>query len=215
VHELGEQIPMLVQTDVKKAGRPPINENQREVILESAAELFAQKGFDGASISDLAAAISLSKAAVYHYFPNKRQLCDAIIFQALARLVPRTKDEVAQASDPRDQLKSFMLCHADQFETNRYGIMTMLSGFDAMPEGRIKKEANRLRDEHEALLRQIIRQGIEQGVFVEVDVSMAGRAVLSMLNWMARWYRPEGRLSAKNIAAQYYEIICQGFVARP
>lgn len=205
---------MLVPVDIRKVGRPPSNENQREVILNSAAELFARKGFDGASISDLAAAISQSKAAIYHYFPNKRQLCDAIIVQALATLVPRTQEQVSQASDPREQLRIFMLCHADQFETNRFGIMTMLSGFDAMPESKTKQQANGLRDEHEALLRQIIRNGIEQQVFSPMDVSMAGRAVLSMLNWMARWYRPEGRLSAREIAAQYYEIICQGFVAR-
>jgi len=71
-----------------------------------------------------------------------------------------------------------------------------------------------LRSEHEGLLRKIIKNGVKQGVFADMDVSLAGRTVLSLLGWMARWYRPEGKFSAEQIAEQYYELIFNGFKAK-
>lgn len=205
---------MLVEEEPRKVGRPPAANNQRELILEKAAGLFAMKGFNGASIADLTEAIQLSKPAIYYYFPTKRSLCDAIILNALSNLVPRTRDNVNRVKDPREQLKVYMTCHANQIAINRNGIITMLSGFDGMTEGESRQLARQLRDEHELFLRKIIKNGIDQGVFIEMDVSMAGRAVLSMLNWMARWYKPDGKLSAQEIAVMYFDILCRGFEAR-
>ncbi|PJI53707.1 TetR family transcriptional regulator, partial [Methylobacterium radiotolerans] len=55
-------------------------------MLEEAAKLFARSGYDGSSISDLAAAIGVSKAAIYHYYPTKQDIYDAIILQVLEGL---------------------------------------------------------------------------------------------------------------------------------
>lgn len=204
----------MLTDEIKKIGRPPSNENQREVILDYAAMIFAQKGFDGASISDLASTVGLSKAAIYHYFPNKRELADAIILNAMQRLVKTVSESVAEVSNPRDRLKIFMEIHAHEFELNSDRFITMLAGFEAMSVGPMKAEARELRAQYEMLLRQILQDGVDQGIFRAMDISMAGRAVLSMLSWLARWYRPDGRLSAREIASTYFELISGGFEVR-
>lgn len=204
----------MLMGEIKRVGRPPSNENQREVILDYAAMVFAQKGFDGASISDLASIVGLSKAAIYHYFPNKRELGDAIILSAMQTLVRSVSESVKEVSSPRDQLKIFMETHAHEFELNSNRFITMLAGFEAMSVGPMKTEAMELRYQYEMLLRRILQDGVDQGVFRDMDISMAGRAVLSMLSWLARWYRPEGRLSAREIALTYFELISSGFEVR-
>ena len=205
---------MLSEFETRRVGRPPITENQRELILQCAANLFAKHGFEGTSISDLSGAVGISKAAIYHYFANKRELCDSIIQDALHRLVLITREEVAGASDPMSQLKLFMTSHAGQYETNRSGLITMLSSFEGMEDSPMKSESISLRDAHEASLRKILSDGIEQGIFKVADVAMASRGILSMLNWLARWYKPEGRVSAREIAIQYFEMICAGLIKR-
>ena len=86
----------------------------------------------------------------------------------------------------------------------------MLIGFGGMGPTPLKEEVLILRDAHEATLRHIISEGIETGEFRDTDVVDVGRAVLSMLNWMARWFTPGGERSAAAIAEAYYEIIVNG-----
>jgi len=210
----GGTLEMLHEVETRRMGRPPMTENQRALILQCAANIFSKKGFDGTSISDLSAAVGMSKPAIYHYFANKREICDSIIHDALNRLVLITRKEVAGASDPMGQLKLFMMSHAGQYETNLSGLITMLSSFEGMEDGPMKRDSISLRDAHEASLRKILSDGIQKGVFKVADVAMASRGILSMLNWLARWYKPEGRVPAREIAVQYFEMICAGLIKR-
>jgi len=75
-------------------------------------------------------------------------------------------------------------------------------------------EAQKLRDEYEALLRRIIVDGIAKGVFAETDVSVTSRAILSMLNWMVRWFKPGKGRSAASFADEYYALIANGLRKR-
>jgi hypothetical protein len=67
-----------------------------------------------------------------------------------------------------------------------------------------------LRDRHEANLRAILKRGVERGSFRPLDVALAGRAILSMLNWMVRWFRPGGPMRAEEVAQGYYDLILRG-----
>ena len=72
--------------EARRAGRPPMLAAPRERILEEAAKLFAHSGYDGSSVADLAAALGVSKAAIYHYFTTKQDIYDAIILAVLEGL---------------------------------------------------------------------------------------------------------------------------------
>ncbi|MVW70516.1 MULTISPECIES: TetR/AcrR family transcriptional regulator [unclassified Bordetella] len=192
-----------------RAGRPPTMAAPRERILDAAAFLFARCGYENSSIADLSAALGVSKAAIYHYFPTKQAIYDAIIVDVLAGLTQTVSEAVSQASSAPQRLRAFMLAHARYFESHHAHFVTMLIGYSGMGVGD-RKDAARLRDEYEQLLRAIIAEGIAQGEFRPVDVVATGRAVLSMLNWMARWYRPDGPQSAEAIAATYFDLLIGG-----
>ncbi|OZI77291.1 TetR/AcrR family transcriptional regulator [Bordetella genomosp. 12] len=197
----------------RRAGRPPTLTAARERILEAAAALFAQSGYEGSSIADLATAIGVSKAAIYHYYPTKQDIYDAIIVEVLGGLLAAVTQACAaqQAADAR--LRAFMLAHADYFEAHHDQFVTMLIGYSgmALPE---QADAARLRDSYEALLREILAQGTEQGVFRRREVAATGRAVLSLLNWMVRWYKPGQGQTARAIAQDYFDLITGG-LCRP
>ncbi|AIT26440.1 bacterial regulatory s, tetR family protein [Bordetella holmesii 30539] len=185
----------------------------RERILEAAAALFARSGYEGSSIADLACAIGVSKAAIYHYYPTKQDIYDAIIVEVLSGLLGAVTQacEAQGAADAR--LHAFMLAHADYFESHHDQFVTMLIGYSGMtmPE---QADAARLRDRYEALLREILAQGATQGVFRQRDVAATGRAVLSLLNWMVRWYKPGQGQTARAIAQDYFDLITGG-LCRP
>ena len=93
-----------------RAGRPPTLAAPRERILEEAAKLFAQSGYDGSSVSDLAAAIGVSKAAIYHYYTTKQDIYDAIILGVLSGLTQSVGQDVDRADGAAARLRAFMVC---------------------------------------------------------------------------------------------------------
>jgi AcrR family transcriptional regulator len=195
-----------------RAGRPPSLAAPRERILEEAAKLFARSGYDGSSVSDLAAALGVSKAAIYHYYTTKQDIYDAIILGVLSGLTQTVGQDVARAVGAADRLRAFMVGHARYFEQHHAEFVTMLIGYSgmALPE---REDAARLRDGYEKRLREVIAQGVDDGVFKPLDVPAAGRAVLSMLNWMVRWYKPGQGDSAERIAAGYFDLLVGGMRA--
>jgi len=195
-----------------RAGRPPTIAAPRERILAEAARLFARCGYENSSIADLAAAIGVSKAAIYHYYATKQDIYDAIILDVLAGLTATVSQAVSQATAAPARLCQFMAAHARYFEDHHAQFVTMLIGYSGMAMTE-REDAARLRDGYERLLRQIIADGIDRGEFRPLDVAATGRAVLSMLNWMARWYQPGGTQTAEGIAAGYFDLLIEGMNA--
>lgn len=194
----------------KRQGRPPTIENARDRILDDAARLFARDGYDGTSLGELAASVGVTKAAIYHYFPNKKEIYEAIIVRTLEGLRRHVSQATAEASGPEEALSRFMTAHADFFEDHYDGFLTMLVGYGGMENVVMLAEAQRLRDEHEQALRQIITDGIAQGAFRALDVGTTGRAVLSMLNWMVRWFKPGKGRRAAAFAQDYCDLMLGG-----
>ena len=133
--------------------RPPTLAAPRERILEEAAKLFAHSGYDGSSVADLAAALGVSKAAIYHYFTTKQDIYDAIILAVLEGLTRHVGQALDQAASPAERLRAFMLGHARYFERHHAEFVTMLIGYSgmALPE---REDAARLRDGYESACAQ-------------------------------------------------------------
>lgn len=171
------------------AGRPPALIAPHAQILQEAAKLFARRGYENSSIADLAGALGISKAGIYHYFATKQDIYDAIVSEVLQGLYTAVSQAVDHEVLPHEQLRCFMVTHARYFEAHHAAFVTMLIGYSGMvlPEC---ADAVRLRDAYEKLLRDILKRGVQQGMVRNVDIASTGRAVLSMLNWMVRWYKP-------------------------
>ncbi|WP_019550920.1 TetR/AcrR family transcriptional regulator [Thermus scotoductus] len=180
----------------------------RNRILEEAARLFTEKGYEATSVQDLAEALGLSKAALYHHFRSKEEVLYEISQQALEGLLLEGKKALA-VSDPREALLRFMEGHARFFEENRPFFATMLQGLQSLSPEK-QGQIVTLRDQYEEILRTLLRRGMEKGVFRPVDVALAGRAVLSLLNWMIRWFHPGGPLRAEEVARFYFDLILKG-----
>ncbi|WP_377839233.1 TetR/AcrR family transcriptional regulator [Bosea sp. UC22_33] len=194
----------------RRQGRPPTIANARDRILDDAARLFARDGYDGTSLGELAASVGITKAAIYHYFPNKQEIYEAIIVRTLGGLRHHVSQATAQVSGPDEALARFMTAHADFFEEHYDGFLTMLVGYGGMENVVMLAEAQKLRDEHEQALRQIIAEGIAKGVFRLVDIDTTSRAVLSMLNWMVRWFKPGKGRRAASFAQDYCDLMLGG-----
>lgn len=182
-------------------------------IFEVACRLFAQRGFDGVSMRDIAAECGISKATLYHYFPDK----DSILRPLAMGTTKSIFVHVSKYDDPTKpalaRLRVFLVETANFFEKFRWAWIAGSTAFWSDPKARARKERIGWRDRYEQLLRDILQAGIESGEIKVQDVAMAGRFVLGSINWMARWYDPEGPLTAAEVAEQFCDMIVGGIRA--
>lgn len=187
-------------------------DNRESQLLAIARRLFAQRGFDRTSLRDIAEEAQITKAALYYYFPNKDALYERVVVEALQMLVDSISAEVARFHTPTERVHAFMEASADFMDAHRDQWMAGSNGFWQGPQNERRLMALQLRDTYEKLLRQCISDGIASGEFRVVDAAMAGRFMLSALTHLARWHKPGGRLTARQVMQQFVEMMLFGLV---
>lgn len=186
----------------------------RETIVAEAAKLFAMKGFEGASISDIASATGVSKPALYHHFADKDEIYTEIVVSVLVDMVAHARQQVSFVRSPVDKLRCFMVAHATYFEQHRFAFIAVQLGFRGLRGSPGRDVAVEHRDAYEALLRGILRDAAEAGTLSVPDPASTGRLILSVLNWMARWHQADGARAASEIAAEYADVLLNGLLPR-
>lgn len=182
-------------------------------ILSESARLFAENGYDGTSMRDIAEACGISKSLLYHHFTDKDEIYARITLGSTRELYQFVFDRLPEGAGPTERIRAFMLATGEYFHRYRWAWVASTTAFWNDPEQRRQKERLMWRDRYENLLRSLIQEAIEAGELRPLDVPLAGRLILSALNWMHRWYRPEKGMSAPQIADAYFDMILNGLKA--
>jgi TetR/AcrR family transcriptional regulator, cholesterol catabolism regulator len=187
-----------------------LNGEQRSRILEKSAQLFGDRGVEETSLNDIAEQMRLSKATIYHYFVSKEEIYSDIVIDILERLAVALRAAVSPDDAADHQLQSYMETYAQFLDENFWGFTTVLMGFGGIRQANQRSRALRLREEVREILRDIVRTGIKSGAFRKADPKVTARAIISMLNWMARWYKPDGSKRAAKFAAEFANLAIHG-----
>jgi len=174
----------------------------RDRILRSAAALFRQRGFNGASMQDLAEEVGITKSSLYHHFPSKQALLSEILANTVERVTPAL-EAIAESDLPASQrLRQAVGGHVVELIRDRDNVACFIEeGRFLAPDYMQAYIAKR--DRYESYFRQIVADGIESGEFLRTDVRLASLAILGMCNWVARWYRTDGDHSPDQIATSF------------
>ncbi|MCR0981075.1 TetR/AcrR family transcriptional regulator [Roseomonas populi] len=186
----------------------------RQLIVEHAAEQFALWGYAGASISDIAAAVGVSKPTLYHHFADKEEIYVEIATSVLTSMTERARAAIEGVAPAPERLRRFMRAHAGYLQENEHAYIAGQLGFRGLRETEGRSRALELRDGYERLLSGILSEGLSDGSLHMADVRTATLMVLSTLNWMARWYRSDGPVAAVEFADRYCDMLLQGFLPR-
>jgi len=187
-----------------------LNGEQRSRILQRSAQLFGDRGVEETSITDIAEHVKISKATIYHYFVSKEEIYSEIVVDVLERLVEGLQAAVLPDDAPDRQLQSYMETYARFLDENFWSFTTMLMGFGGIRQANQRTRAIQLREEAREILRDVVRAGTKTGAFRKTDVKVTARAIISMLNWMARWYKPHGTKRAVEFAGEFADLVIHG-----
>lgn len=179
-------------------------ERKREAILRSAAAAFAEKGYHGTSMEDIADRLLMTKGSLYYYFKDKEEILFACHDYSL-NLVLDILDQVeAMDSSVDEKLGSLIAAHVDVMLDALQG-SAMALDFSALSPELLEKIINK-RDKFEGGMRKLIAKGIKDGTFRKVDGKLATFMIFGAINWVTKWYRSGGTYNAKNIGKAYADM---------
>ncbi len=201
--------------DVLEDSDTPETSARVKQIMATAVEIFAQKGYKGTSMREIADACQISKALLYHHFESKETMYERVTNEFGARLHAFVDAEVSSVTEPVEKLRAFMMASAEFFDRNRAGWVASASTFWNDPDRQAQTSRILRRDTFERKLRAIIQDAVDAGqIRADVDVATAGRLVLSTINWLHRWYDPHKGPPARDIVASYFDMIFEGLKQR-
>jgi AcrR family transcriptional regulator len=199
----------------ERKGTAERRERRRVEILDAAARLFAERGYDATSIDDLVAATGLQRGGLYHYMDSKQDL----LVQIHARFVEPQVEEVrgiVAAGEPAD-VTLRLVTHALMRSVAAYRDQGYVFMHERQPMLDHPEWPNvrRLRREFENLVGSVFERGMADGVFEKADVRLTVLAYLGMVNATYEWFRADGRFSPEAVAERFADIFLTGAVATP
>jgi TetR/AcrR family transcriptional regulator, cholesterol catabolism regulator len=184
-------------------------ELRRQAIVDTSARVFARQGYHATGIMELCTANDMGKGALYHYIGSKEEL--------LAAIHDRVMDEVMIGADrvavaggrPSEQLAMLGDELLDVIHRYPDHVWVFLHEFPALTGPRAAQFRVRRRA-YESRVEAVLRAGVENGEFRDVDPWLAARAWLGMHNYTYLWLKPDRRLSARAVARPFAEIFMRG-----
>lgn len=185
----------------------------RNEILGAAAEIISAKGYDATSMQDIADAVNLQKASLYYHFSSKQEILFALLDRALGLLTDRLEGVRSAKLPPEEKLRQAMITYLNTIAGEQHLASVLLLEYRSL-EPALRQQHILRRDQVEKLWRDLIIEGVEAGVFQCAEPSLAGRAILSVLNWTVTWYRKNGAKTSEQIADQFATLFLKGLIER-
>ena len=183
----------------------------REDILDAAAQVIRQKGFHGASMSDIAEAVNLQKASLYHHVSSKQEILLALLERALGMLTEHISGIASQNIPADEKIRQMIRAYLSALAENSDLSSVLLFEHRSLDK---KSHARHVpqRDNFEGIWRDVVNEGIRARIFACSDAGMAVRGLMGIMNWTLTWYSPEGGKPIGKIADEYADLFFHGLL---
>ncbi len=185
-----------------------------ERVHDVAVRLFADRGFHGVGIRDLADAAGVSTATLYHYMGTKQDLLTAVMRTSLERLLGEAQQVAEVATDPRSAVADLVRLHVREHATRPLETVVVDGEMRALQDPQ-RAAVLELRRRYEAIWERALADGVHSGAFTVPDPAIARLAVLEMCTGVSRWFDAGGRLTPDQLAETYVEMVMTMLGATP
>jgi TetR/AcrR family transcriptional regulator len=186
---------------------------KRQEVLREAAASFNFKGYHATSLTEIATSLGVTKAALYHYFPNKNSLLAACFEQSMDVAFASLERGRKQGSNGRDRLVLTIAGYVSHLVDELNCGVGLMEEQALEPADRTKLV--RQRDRFERALRALVREGIEDGSVVPCDPKLAIFVILGAMNWVPKWFKPSGAWKPEQLTLALSQIIERSLSSAP
>src|SRR5215475_10619724 len=177
-------------------------------VLEHAARIFCEKGYEGASMRDLSRATGMSLAGLYHYFASKEELLYLIQKHTFRTIIENVRARLESSNDPAERIRIFIENHLEYSLANKEAMKVLVH------------EDETLKNEHGAEVRAIKREyyricldlleDFQRARGLQFSSRLAVLSLFGMINWIYTWHNPRVDANAAELARQMGDIFLNG-----
>jgi len=178
-------------------------------MLMTAAHTLVERGYDGTSVNDIAAALGLTKSGLYHHIDSKESLLFDIITIGMNALDDEVIAPTRALSDPEERFRQIVRRHAT-LTTGENGVITLLVDEVRALAPSQRRKIDERRRAYFHYVRDTVRAMKAAGKLRDVDPTVAAFAILGMIVWLPHWFKPGGRLTSEQVAAEIEKLACCG-----
>jgi AcrR family transcriptional regulator len=185
----------------------PDYDKRREAIVAAAAGLYARRGFQGASVADLARACDTSKSLIYHYFPGKDDILHAVMAEHLDALVAAAEEARQGGGAPEEQFRTLTISFMRHYVGAQDRHKVLLNELDNLPAA--------AREDVVAKQRRVI--AVTEAIIADLapggDARVSAMLFFGMINWTHTWFDPAGPVMPEMLALRVVDLMLRGVQA--
>jgi len=182
-------------------------DRRRQELVDVAATVFAEQGYQATSMDDLSEATGLAAGGLYHYIDGKEQLLFLICDELLQPLLVEARAIVRAGGPPEDVLRTLVrtwVLHVQEHRTHMLVFQQERHVIERDPRWSTVRDH---RKQFERLLDGVLKRGVQEGDFTFADRGLTLLSLLAMVNSTPQWLNPAGRLNPTRVADGFCDII--------
>lgn len=200
-------------------GRKPANETvdsrfdrQLARVLEHAARIFCEKGYEGASMRDLSRASGMSLAGLYHYFESKEELLYLIQKHTFSSIIENLRGRLGASTDPEERVRIFVENHLEYFLANKEAMKVLAHEDETLKDAR-GAEVRAIKREYYRICYDLL-EDLKRTQGLQYSGRLAVLSLFGMMNWFYTWHNPRIDANAKALAEEMSGIFLYGVLPR-
>lgn len=179
---------------------------KKEQIILSAIKIMNRKGYNGATMEEIAAELLMTKGALYYYFKNKEDLIyqchELVLTNAIEELQAHLEEPVSYETRLRNMIKTHIAYAIKEKET-----FNMILKPDETFSSEQLKPILLKRQKYAHQFDTVIKEGIQANEFTITELKIARMILLGSMNWIQQWYQPDGKFNVEELQNVYADYL--------
>jgi AcrR family transcriptional regulator len=181
----------------------------KETIKKVSIDLFYKQGYFATGMSDIARVSGIQKSSIYYHYANKEDILFDIFTTTMKNLDEHLESALTHAEGTEEKLQSAIKSHVIFHMDRQKEVLISDSELRGLTVDNYRTIIN-LRDNYQQKFQNLIKKGIDEGIFSEKDYKVVSYGMLTMCTAVSIWFRASGRLSKELIAQTYTDFIVNG-----
>lgn len=193
----------------RTAPRTGRSRGRRAEIVTAAAQTFATRGYGNVGMRDIAEAVGIRGASLYHHFSSKEEILYEICLAVTREPVEENLPLLDEAGTPAERLAGLLRAHIRQLRRRRVEHLVALHERTSLTEEHLA-EVDRYRQYYHRRVRDVLAAGMRAGEFRELDPKLVALGMLDMLNGVSGWIRGASDDDVEDVADTYLRMLFDG-----
>jgi AcrR family transcriptional regulator len=198
----------------RDASLPPTRAAVLDEIVRAAAAAFGDVGYRTATLETIAERAGLSKVTLYRYVGSKEELLSLVVERIIEEFQRGLRRIVAERRPADDTLRRIVHYQVELLAEHLPFLTVFFSEESGLPAP-MAARAQRAKREYDQAIERVVREGVEVGLLRDLPPRLVVFGLLGMCNWLHKWYRPDGKRSAAEIADVFVALLERGYLAQP